>query len=307
MINTLRAKLFRKTKIEVAASLLNNGIQNPLDAFSVNDEKLLVNGKGEVPLTYWVNAPNFGDLLSPWIFGQLTDKKIELVRGAHDSNKDTLKHKAYISIGSIISRVQNNSIVWGTGSFGTEQSSQISKKAAYHAVRGPLTRCLVMNEGIECPKVYGDPALLVPFIYNPEVDVTHDIGVVIRWSEKAWREVPVQSGVKLIDLGRDDIEGVLRDIKSCKKIITSSLHGLIIADAYGLPNAWLSSRTPKGGEFKFYDYFISVDKVRHAHTYNVEKLGLKLETLNENFDFDSRVINFDYFALLNACPFLKRK
>lgn len=307
MISTLRAKLFKKTKINAAASLLNNGIQNPLESFSVNDEKLLVNEVGEVPLTYWVNAPNFGDLLSPWIFGKLTNKKIELVRGAHDSNKDTLKRKAYISIGSIISRVQNNSVVWGTGSFGTEQSSQISKKAIYHAVRGPLTRCLAMNEGIECPKIYGDPALLVSFIYNPEVDVTHDIGMVIRWSENAWRKVPVQKGVKLIDLGRDDIEGVLRDIKSCKKIITSSLHGLIIADAYGIPNAWLASKTPKGGEFKFYDYFISVDKVRHAQMYNVEKLGMNVEALNDSFDFDSRAINFDYFELLDACPFLKRK
>ena len=41
--------------------------------------------------------------------------------------------------------------------------------------------------------------------------------------------------------------------------------------------------------------------------YNVEKLGMNVEALNDSFDFDSRAINFDYFELLDACPFLKRK
>ena len=82
-------------------------------------------------------------------------------------------------------------------------------------------------------------------------------------------------------------------------------NGLIIADTYGIPNAWLSSKTPKGGEFKFFDYFLSVDKVRYGQTYDVKRLGLDVSVLHEHFDFDGRPIKFDAVALLRACPFLK--
>tara|TARA_R110001583_G_scaffold204_2_gene2025 strand:- start:350 stop:1231 length:882 start_codon:yes stop_codon:yes gene_type:complete len=274
-----------------------------LDGFRVNAEKLLLEGD-KIPLTYWVQAPNFGDLLSPWLFNKLTGKDIKLVRVGTDPNKALLKKPTYISIGSILSRVQDLSIVWGSGSFGTEQARQISKKAKYHAVRGPLTRSLVMNQGGECPAIYGDPALLSPVVYNPSIKTEYEIGLVLRWSESEWLKAKPETGVRIIDLGTDDIEGVISQMKSCKRIITSSLHGLIIADAYGIPNAWLSSGTPKGGEFKFYDYFLSVNKVRHAQTYNVSGMGIRLDSLLKHFDFDGRPITFEPEVLLSACPFL---
>lgn len=278
--------------------------QGTLEAFEVDSEKLLLDAD-KIPLTYWVQAPNFGDLLSPWLFTKLTGKATKLVRVGPGPDKELLKKPAYISIGSIISRAQDVSIVWGTGSFGTEQAGQISKKAKYHAVRGPLTRCLVKNRGIDCPAVYGDPALLSPLVYNPVVDKQYEIGVVLRWSESEWLGAKPGAGVKIIDLGSDDIESVISQMKSCKRIITSSLHGLIIADTYGIPNAWLSSGTPKGGEFKFYDYFLSVDKVRHAQTYNVIVDGLGLKQLLRHFHFDNRPISFKPEVLLGACPFLR--
>ena len=275
-----------------------------LDSFRVDNSSLLLEGD-KIPLTYWVQAPNFGDLLSPWLFSKLTGKETKLVRVGTDPNKELLKKPTYIAIGSVLSRVQDSSIVWGSGAFGTEQARQISKKAKYYAVRGPLTRSLVMNQGGECPAIYGDPALLSPLVYNPSVKTENEIGLVLRWSETEWLKAKPEAGVKIIDLGTDDIEGVISQMKSCRKIITSSLHGLIIADAYGIPSAWLSSGTPKGGEFKFYDYFLSVDKVRHAQTYNVSKKGAKLDSLLQHFDFDERAINFSPELLLRACPFLK--
>ena len=277
-----------------------------LDDYELDLDNLLVEN-GRVPLTYWVVSPNFGDLLSPWLFSKLTGKEVELIKVGTGPNKDRIKKSTYISVGSVLSRAQNKSIVWGSGSFGTEQLNQISKMADYRAVRGPLTRCLVLNSGAKCPPVYGDPALLSPLVYNPDVPKTHEVGVVLRWSEDAWLKEKPGKGVKLIDLGTDDIEGVIREMKSCKRIITSSLHGLVIADSYGIPNAWLASQTPKGGEFKFFDYFLSVEKVRKAQKYNISKKGLSLEALLDGFDFDGRTIKFSPHRLLNACPFMKRK
>ena len=108
-------------------------------------------------------------------------------------------------------------------------------------MRGPLTRSRLLDVGIDCPPVYGDPALLVPLYYWPEVEKTHDVGIVIRHSEHLWRDLDQDDSVKVIDFGSSDIETVLREILSCRRIISSSLHGLVIADAYGIPNAWLGT------------------------------------------------------------------
>jgi pyruvyltransferase len=149
--------------------------------------------------------------------------------------------------------------------------------------------------------------LLTPLVYSPAIEKKYEIGLVLRWSDTEWLGKSVGPGVKLIDLGTSDVEGVLDQMLSCKYIITSSLHGLIIADAYGIPNAWLSSKSPAGFEFKFYDYFLSVDKVRHATEFDIAVNDITVEVLEENFTFDGRKINFDSYALLDACPFLKRK
>ena len=105
----------------------------------------------------------------------------------------------------------------------------------------------------------------------PEVEQTHEVGIVIRHSEHLWRDVAPDGAVKVIDFGSEDIDAVTRDILACRKIISSSLHGLVIADAYGIPNAWLGTdgraggSRPNGGEFKYLDYFASVNKLRRPH------------------------------------------
>ena len=36
----------------------------------------------------------------------------------------------------------------------------------------------------------------------------------------------------------DDVEKVLVDMFSCNKILSTSLHGIIVAQAYGIPALW---------------------------------------------------------------------
>lgn len=297
---------------------------NPFMNYKVK-QKLVLNEAGNLPLIYWPVTPNFGDLLSPWMFEKITGKKVDLVKtrttksekkekvlGLFKRKKMVIKISEqerapnYISIGSIISRTRDSSEVWGTGSFGTEPSELFNKNAIYRSVRGPLTKQLLEYSDIKCPAVFGDPALLMPYLYNPQIEKTHEVGLVLRWSEKDWLQKSVGPGVRIIDLGESDIEKTMDEILSCKKIITSSLHGLIIADAYGLPNAWLGSESPKGGTFKYYDYFLSVDKVRHPNRFDVGAEDLTIENLNVKFNFDDKKIKFDYFKLLDACPLLDK-
>lgn len=258
----------------------------------------VIENAGVVPVTWWDNTDNFGDLLSPWLIERMTSLPTELADKSEPH---------YVAIGSVLGRATDQSIVWGTGSFGTESSKRLATNAKYTAVRGPLTRQKLKNAKIACPPVYGDPALLAPLYYYPEVPMTHEIGVVVRWSEAEWKTVPVGDNVKIINLHTSDLEETLREFLSCKRIVSSSLHGLIIADAYGIPNAWRESETGRGGVFKYYDYFASVNKYRKPHQYSIAKMGLEARALLDSFEFDRRPIEFNYHALLDACPFLRRK
>lgn len=274
--------------------------------FSVS--KNLVLSDDSVPLTYWVNTPNFGDLLSPYLVNKLTGLPVKLIE---TSKNDFWKffglrndEFSYLAIGSIISRANRNSVVWGSGSFGTEQSKHLNKKATYLAVRGPLTRNLLRINGIDCPSIYGDPALLLPKVFNPSVEKKYKVGIILRWSEGSWNSVPVREDIKKIYLGTESIEGTISDILQCEQILSSSLHGIILADAYGIPSAWLSSGTPKGLEFKFYDYFISVNKIQKPQVLDFNVVELSASIVEKQIHFNRTTIEYNPEPLLKVCPFI---
>jgi len=159
---------------------------------------------------------------------------------------------------------------------------------------------------ISCPPIYGDPALLVPEYYAPDVQKKHEVGVVLRWSEHKRKMDMEKRGVKVIDLLTDNIEGVIDDILSCKRIVTTSLHGLIIADAYGIPNAWVIAHTGSGKEYKYWDYLISVGKIRGPVEYDLSSDEMDTDRIIRDLNFDSRPITIDLSALRASCPFLFR-
>ena len=251
---------------------------------------------GRVPVRWWIRAPNFGDLLSPWLVAKMTGREVVFA---------DFKKPHYLVIGSLLNRANPRSQVWGAGAFGTEDGSDFETAATYHSVRGPLSRVRLLTLGIDCPEVYGDPALLAPAYFSPRVPKTYQYGVVARWSERRWHEAELGPGVRLIDLGTRDVEGVIEAMLSCRRIVTGSLHGLIIADAYGIPSAWVRTGTAHGGQYKFYDYFATVRKTRHAHDLDTS-IPVTAARLRDSLQFDGRPIVFDHRKLLDACPFLVR-
>jgi pyruvyltransferase len=261
-----------------------------------------------IPLTYWTVTPNFGDLLSPYLVEKITGTDVKSIPISPGHKRKFSLRKppfSYFAIGSIISRANAKSVVWGSGAFGTETEGSLNKKASYRAVRGPLTRNLLRIYGINCPEVYGDPALLLPYVFNPTVEKKYKVGVILRWAETSWNSVETDADVKKIYLGTDNMEGTLTDILSCEKIISSSLHGIILADAYGIPSAWLGSTTPKGLEFKFYDYFLSVGKVQKPQHFDFSVPMLTWAAIGQNIRFNEQRIEFDARKLLEACPFIE--
>ena len=97
-----------------------------------------------------------------------------------------------------------------------------------------------------------------------------------------------------------DWHNVIDQIKSCENIISSSLHGLIVSDAYGIPNVWIKiSDNINGGEFKFKDYFSGVKReykppIVMTEETTLSAIDLVLSTYKK--------ISPDLKSLINTCP-----
>jgi pyruvyltransferase len=208
----------------------------------------------------------------------------------------------YLAVGSILSNASRWAEVWGSG-FLYEHEKLTEAPLAIHAVRGPRSRAKLLAQGIDCPEIYGDPALLFPYFYNPAVEKKHPIGLIPHYSDKGHRWFEKQRGlpgVHILDI-ECGLEKFVREVKSCERIISSSLHGLICADAYGVPNQWVEvSDQVDGGSFKFCDYYESVGRGTPVPVRPAPDTPLK-EVMEHftpgNWKFDSR-------PLIKACPFM---
>tara|TARA_B110000285_G_scaffold140891_1_gene157636 strand:- start:217 stop:834 length:618 start_codon:yes stop_codon:yes gene_type:complete len=159
---------------------------------------------------------------------------------------------------------QPNDIVWGTGCISPEEIGLPPLKV--YSVRGPLTRKELINKGIKTPKIYGDPALLFPEIYNPKPNPKYKYGLIphyIDFTDLKSLEVITRlesQGVKIINITAG-VFNFIDELLQCSNILSSSLHGLIASDAYNIPNTRVKlSDKLAGGDFKFNDYSLSMGK-----------------------------------------------
>ncbi len=200
---------------------------------------------------------NLGDNLSTYLTRKISGQEVRNV------NVPPKGEPVYGTIGSILEWIPPFCDVWGLG-YMREQSRVAKKPFTIHAVRGKLTRQHLIEQGFDCPEVYGDPALLLPRYYTPRVEKRYELGVVphyVDWDLPELEFFRKRSGALMINV-RDDVETVIDNINKCGYIISSSLHGLIVADAYGIPCQWKEwSDNVVGKGFKFRDYFTVRDHV----------------------------------------------
>lgn len=201
--------------------------------------------------------------------------------------------------GSIIAYATHRSIVWGAGIL--YRDDPVSVEATLLAVRGPLSRARAHACGVPCPDVYGDPALLLPRLYSPRQRERHGVGLVAHFSDKP-RLVPPppESGVRLIDV-QSPVESFVDEVASCEAVASSSLHGLIVSHAYGIPAIWVKFRDlPSGDDSKFHDYYSSIAETSpqllrlDVHAISADLLAAHARVAPEMVDVD---------RLWDACPF----
>jgi pyruvyltransferase len=201
--------------------------------------------------------PNVGDTLSGLIIKHFLKEDLMDV-GKGYTNK-------LVSCGSVMYAVCDNDTVWGTGiikdydKFPKDMSS-----VNFLAVRGKMTRDILLRSGAKyVPEVYGDPALLLPLIFpKRRLKKSFEIGYIPHYVDREY--VSAGKNETIIDVALP-IEEFIGQILRCKKIVSSSLHGIVIAEAYGIPAEWaVYSNKIVGGEFKFHDYLTGTGRQPQA-------------------------------------------
>lgn len=219
-----------------------------------------------------------------------------------------LKQKnEYLCVGSIISwMTTNSSIIWGSGVVYPKQTL-LNKPVQVLAVRGPLTRQYLIDNGVDCPSVYGDPALLFPRYYKPLCEKKYKFGLIPHFRDKTnpiVDKLVSQSDVLFIDVQDiSDWRLFIDKINMCECILSSSLHGIIISDAYCVPNVWIEFIDGEQKHFAFQDYFLSVKK-EISKPIIIEK-NIKLECFSDYIS-EWNPPQIDIEKLLSVCPFIKK-
>lgn len=258
---------------------------------------ILCGNKDTLMITWDTEMNNFGDIITPLIIRYFSKKKIKRIKRPSFYNKEH-----YFVIGSILHRATKTTIIWGSGFISSESHCQEKPKTIL-AVRGPLTRQILLNDGIDCPKVYGDPALLLPRIYTPIFKKKYKIGIIPHYVDKenTWLlQFKNNPDINIIDVQQNNPFRFIDEILKCEKILSSSLHGIIVSDAYDIPSIWVEFSNKVSGEgFKFRDYFKSVNRI-DKNPFKI-KINTKLSELVEQFY--SYKINIDLNKLIEVCPF----
>ncbi len=247
---------------------------------------------------YWYKSKNFGDALNPYLIEKITGKKPK--HSSHIATYFGLQEN-YAVIGSIFSALGPRTTVWGSGVIGLNRKIRKPKKIL--AVRGPLSRQALLQKGIDCPAIYGDPALLLPKYYKPKSKKRYELGIIPHYVDynKVKKEIKDQR-IKIINI-KQATEKVIEDIFSCKKTISSSLHGLIVSHAYQIPSIWVEfSDNVIGNGFKFRDYLQSV-KLDEYKPENFRNKIPNFEKLTKLFENKKFKINIDLKPLEKVCPF----
>ena len=234
-----------------------------------------------IKLYWWryEEAPNgnFGDEITHYLVEKILKKKTVW---------SPPPECTIVGAGSVIpivarERQENSPYIWGSG-FIEDGSEKISfNDYKLLAVRGHKSLSRITDMPETSSITLGDPGLLANELVRTPIKKTHKLGIIAHYAntkDPFIQQLSDRDDVLVID-PLDKCLNVLRNIASCESVISSSLHGLIVADSFAIPNSHVILEGHlKGGLYKFNDYYSVFGKERYSSV-NREDLQLSTDTL----------------------------
>jgi pyruvyltransferase len=243
-----------------------------------------------VGLVYWVpnsHATNFGDELSRVVVSaMLSRRELTLL------DQTATAHRL-LAIGSILHCAPEGAAIWGAGANVNEGLTREYPFSSLdvRAVRGPRTAEFLRDRGVTVPNIFGDPALLLRELFPKRFQATAEfkIGVVPHYSDfKTFSNC----GHYVINPMRG-WNLCIADILKCSMIVSSSLHGIIIAETWGIPARYVRV-TDHEGLFKYKDYYEGTGRPDFRYAKSISEA---IEMGGESPPI------FDAAALMDAFPY----
>lgn len=187
---------------------------------------------------------NFGDELGPQFVSML----------GYRTRRTPIADADLVTAGSVMQTAilegKDGLTVWGAGLIRPETELP-SRELNIAAARGRLT-----SRALDLPAdmTLGDPGILASVFWK-RPPVRYRVGVVPHYTDTRsypWADV-------VIDVTRP-VEEVVASIASCATIVSSSLHGVIIAQSYQVPAMRMHHPKVVGGDFKWADFQTALDR-----------------------------------------------
>lgn len=243
---------------------------------------------------------NAGDALTPWFIERCMREPAVYL----ENPKADCHH--YVCSGSILNYIGPRSEVWGAGL--AAWCNDMDNKATIRAVRGPISALCARSNGCNVPDVYGDSGLCVTKLHNPTGIVRSDKLVIVPHYNDyfrvydAWKSWERPDNVVVVNI-LDSVVNVIEAMCSHAKVLSSSLHGLVFAQALGIPFRWVDFGGNIGGNgIKYWDFLASVGLA------NLDRKPKPVDCTGEltmgNLDsIGCELGEYDIDSLWNSCPF----
>jgi hypothetical protein len=267
---------------------------------------------------YYANNGNAGDVINPIIVRDLFG--LTPIRMPYGAAKLVAIGSHLVGIYSsnrFISNVQRKfysiflpkMYIWGSGflSIPSPNRSLYRKNIVFTCLRGELSKKIVeddLGKVLDIPTA--DPGLLVSRLLKFKPKSRYNVGIIPHFREKDHnlfqKMLNEYDNSVMIDLEQPPYD-VLNLIASCSYIISSSLHGLIFADSFGIPNIHVVVSNKLAGDgFKFEDYYSSYGLAHRVIDVNSQPLPT-VQEIADGYQISSTMVNRKIDELIASFPF----
>lgn len=182
------------------------------------------------------------------------------------------------------------------------QNLRFARKMQFPIVRGKLTASVLKKSGyLKEDVVVGDIGLLASDLLTEKVEKKYSLGVIPHFrdldSPLIWKILEKTPQSTCINV-QDSPVNVIKKIAECERIVSTSLHGLIVADSLHVPNLWLENpwvhyeRPIEDYRFKYNDYYsalgqddmVPVEINDFCSSFNLEKIDKLYKMSAENIE-----------------------
>ena len=247
----------------------------------------------------YVTGSNFGDCVFPYMLNKMG---IPFQRVDHNEEYKVISTCSILGVGT-----KRNTMVGGSGIISA--STNVEPDGIFFLVRGKHSANKIRKD-----VPLGDPAIALSKFYKPSnKNKKYEVGLIphqIHFDRIVEEVKELKKDYHIIDPSTrygKNFENYIDQVNLCERIISTSLHGLITAHAYGIPAiAYHYDNRLMGDNIKFQDYYSVWPEFEDSNVDEVLEYCTvaDLDSVERFWSPSPNQINMRSDTIMDSCPFL---